>query len=282
MKKMKKIWHNFCKYIPFAKAGAKNVLAYKAAFFMWFIISIVEVGFIIFLYNAIYNSSPDPSGMIHGFTFHELILYMVTSFIFSFCVNNSETTWNIFEDVREGTISSTLTKPVSYRLRNLFTTFGSAGLSICLFLIPLLTILYGFFIGFGLIVVTWTFIFDVIIFLVLTFLAIIITDGLAYFIGMLTFYTEHMFGLNMIKNAFQGFLSGQMLPLSYMGFFGVICSYTPFAFMNSVPVLMLMGKTAVIDGIIYVCIALGWIIIFEIINHFIFKHSIKKLTVQGG
>ena len=52
--------------------------------------------------------------------------------------------------------------------------------------------------------------------------------------------------------------------------------------MNSVPVLMLMGKTAVIDGIVYVCIALGWIIIFEIINHFIFKHSIKKLTVQGG
>lgn len=282
MKTMKRFWHNFCKYIPFVKAGAKSVLAYKAAFFMWLIISVVEVGFVIFLYNAIYSSSPDPNAAIHGFKFNELILYMVTSFIFSFSIGGNETSWNIFEDVREGTISSTLTKPVSYRLRHLFTCFGSSGLSVILFLFPLLTIIYGFFIGFGLLVVTWTFIFDVILFLIFTFLAIILTDSIAYFIGMLTFYTEHMFGLTMIKNAFQGFLSGQMIPLSYMGAFGVFCSYTPFAFLNSVPVLMLMGKTSAVDGVIYVAIACGWILLIEFTNHFLFGHCIKKLTVQGG
>lgn len=282
MKKMKKLWHNFLKYLPFTKAGAKNVLAYKASFFMWFIISIVEVGFIIFLYNAIYQSSTDPSGTINGFNFYELILYMVTSFIFTFTVGNNETTWNIFEDVREGTIANTLTKPVSYRLRHLFTCFGSAGLSIIVFLVPVLTILYGFFIGFGLLVVTWTFVFDVLIFLVLTFLAIVLTDSISYFIGLMTFYTEHMFGLSMIKNAVQGFLSGQMIPLSYLGSVGVAFSYTPFAFLNSVPVLMLMGKTSCVDGVIYVGIAVAWIVIIELINHFIFKHCIKKLAIQGG
>ena len=282
MKKIKKFWQNILKYIPFVKAGAKNVLAYKAAFFMWFIISIVEVGFIIFLYNAIYNSSPDPSGIIHGFTFNELILYMVTSFIFSFSIGNNETTWNMFEDIREGTISSTLTKPVSYRLRHLFTCIGSAGLSVCVFLVPLLTIIYGFFIGFGLITVTWTFIFDVIIFIGLMILAIILNDAISYFIGLLTFYTEHMFGLSMIKNSVQGFLSGQMIPLSYMGMFGVVCSYTPFAFINSVPVLMLMGKTAAVEGVIYFAIALAWVVGIELANHLLFTHCIKKLTVQGG
>lgn len=282
MKKMKKLWHNFLKYLPFTKAGAKNVLAYKASFFMWFIISIVEVGFIIFLYNAIYQSSTDPSGTINGFNFYELILYMVTSFIFTFTVGNNETTWNIFEDIREGTIANTLTKPVSYRLRHLFTCFGSAGLSIIVFLVPVLTILYGFFIGFGLLVVTWTFVFDVLIFLALTFLAIVLTDSISYFIGLMTFYTEHMFGLSMIKNAVQGFLSGQMIPLSYLGSVGVAFSYTPFAFLNSVPVLMLMGKTSCVDGVIYVGIAVAWIVIIELINHFIFKHCIKKLAIQGG
>ena len=279
---MKKIWHNFLKYIPFTKAGMKSVLVYKASFFLWFIISIVEVGFIIFLYNAIYQSSPDPSGAINGFTFYELILYMVTSFIFSFCIGNNETTWTIFEDVREGTIANTLTKPVSYRLRNLFTCFGSAGLSITVFLFPLLIIIYGFFIGFGLLTVTWTFIFDILIFLALTFIAILITDALAYFVGLMTFYTEHMFGLNMIKNVVQAFLSGQMIPLSYMGLAGTIFSYTPFAFMNSVPVMMLMGKIPAVQGVIYVAIALAWLIVLELINHFIFKHCIKRLTVQGG
>ena len=207
---------------------------------------------------------------------------MVTSFIFTFTVGNNETTWNIFEDIREGTIANTLTKPVSYRLRHLFTCFGSAGLSIIVFLVPVLTILYGFFIGFGLLVVTWTFVFDVLIFLTLTFLAIVLTDSISYFIGLMTFYTEHMFGLSMIKNAVQGFLSGQMIPLSYLGSVGVAFSYTPFAFLNSVPVLMLMGKTSCVDGVIYVGIAVAWIVIIELINHFIFKHCIKKLAIQGG
>lgn len=282
MKTMKTIWHNFLKYIPFAKAGAKNVLAYKAAFFMWFIISIVEVGFIIFLYSAIYSSSPDPSGLINGFSFNELILYMVTSFVLTFAIGNNETTWNIFEDIREGTISSTLTKPVSYRLRHLFTCFGSAGLSVVVFLIPILSILYGFFIGFGLITVTATYIFDIIVFFGLLFLALILTDSIAYFIGLMTFYTEHMFGLSMIKNAVQGFMSGQMLPFSYMGAFGVFCSYTPFAFLNSAPVLVLMGKVSTTQGVIYFAIALAWVVGVELLNHFIFKHCIKKLTVQGG
>ena len=282
MKKIKKFWQNILKYIPFVKAGAKNALAYKAAFFMWFIISIVEVGFIVFLYNAIYSSSPNPDGLINGFTFNELILYMVTSFVLTFTVGNNETSWNIFEDVREGTISSTLTKPVSYRLRHLFTCFGSAGLSVTVFLLPILTIIYGFFIGFGLITVTWTYIFDVLIFLVLTFLAIVLTDSISYLVGMLTFYTQHMFGLSMIKNAVQEFMSGKMLPLSYMGGFGVFCSYTPFAFLNSAPVLVLMGKVSTIDGVIYVAISLAWVVVFELINRLLFGHCIKKLTIQGG
>ena len=46
---MKKYWDRFLKYIPFVKAGAKNALAYKAAFFMWYIISIVATVLIIVL-----------------------------------------------------------------------------------------------------------------------------------------------------------------------------------------------------------------------------------------
>jgi ABC-2 type transport system permease protein len=270
------------RYIPFAKAGMKGFLAYKAQVFLWLFISLIEVLFVVFLYHAIYNSSSDPSGLINGFTFNELILYMVTSFVLTFTIGNNDTSWNIFEDIREGTISSTLTKPVSYRLRHLFTCFGSAGLSVVLFLLPILVILYGCFIGFGLIAVTWTYIFDVIILLVLMFLAMVLIDSISYLIGLLTFYTEHMFGLSMIKNAIQDFLSGKMLPLSYMGAFGVFCSYTPFAFLNSAPVMVLMGKVAVVDGVIYVAIALAWVTVIELINHFMFGHCIKKLTVQGG
>lgn len=73
-----------------------------------------------------------------------------------------------------------------------------------------------------------------------------------------------------------------MIPLAYMGTMGVIFSYTPFAFLNSIPVLTIMGKVDIVTIFVYIFIALVWILLIEAANHFIFKHAIKKIVVQGG
>ena len=73
-----------------------------------------------------------------------------------------------------------------------------------------------------------------------------------------------------------------MVPLAYMGTLGVAFSFTPFAFMNSVPVLTIMGKLNVNEIVVYLCIAIIWIFIIELVNHFIFKRALRKITVQGG
>ena len=73
-----------------------------------------------------------------------------------------------------------------------------------------------------------------------------------------------------------------MIPLAYMGALGVAFSFTPFAFMNSIPVLTIMGKLEINDIIIYLGIAILWILIIELINHWIFSRALKKITVQGG
>ena len=46
---------------------------------MWIIISFVEAFFILFLYRAIYDNSA--SGVINGFTYDDMVLYMITSFL---------------------------------------------------------------------------------------------------------------------------------------------------------------------------------------------------------
>jgi ABC-type uncharacterized transport system permease subunit len=43
-----------------------------------------------------------------------------------------------------------------------------------------------------------------------------------------------------------------------------------------------MGKLSIQDVIKYLLIAILWIVFIEIINHGIFKHALKKITVQGG
>lgn len=281
---MKNIKRTLKLYLPFSKAGVKIELAYKAQIVMWMIISFIEVFFVIFLYEAIYRNSPDGmSSVINGFSFYDMILYMITSFFFTFLMGSGDTSYDIATDIREGTIANTMTKPVSYRLRHLFTYFGVFGFDAVVVLLPFLTVVYGIFIGTGLLQVTvGRFILNVIFFLLFTIIAGFVNNALSYFIGLMVFYTDHLFGLNMARNAIQGFLGGQMVPLAYMGAVGVVFSYTPFAFMNSVPVLTLMGKVDIMQAIVYILIALVWIFVIELANRLIFRHALKKLTVQGG
>lgn len=281
---MKNIKRTLKLYLPFSKAGVKIELAYKAQIVMWMIISFIEVFFVIFLYEAIYRNSPDGmSSVINGFSFYDMILYMITSFFFSFLMGSGDTSYDIATDIREGTIANTMTKPVSYRLRHLFTYLGVFGFDAVVVLLPFLTIIYGIFIGTGLLQVTMgRFILNVIFFLLFTLIAGFVNNAISYFVGLMVFYTDHLFGLNMARSSIQGFLGGQMVPLAYMGAVGVAFSYTPFAFMNSVPVLTLMGKVDIMQAIIYILIALAWIFVIELANRLIFRHALKKLTVQGG
>ena len=281
---MKSIKRTLKLYLPFSKAGIKMELAYKAQIVMWIFISFVEIFFVVFLYEAIYrNSENGMSSVINGFTFYDMILYMITSFFFSFVMGSGDTSYEIATDIREGTIANTMTKPVSYRLRHLFTYAGSLTLNYSVIILPFMTLVYGVFLGTGLLKTSWQeFAINVLFFLIFSVLAGFINNAVSYFIGLMVFYTDHLFGLNMARNALQGFLGGQMVPLAYMGSVGIVFSYTHFAFMNSVPVLTLMGKVDIKQTLIYILIAIVWIFVIELANKLIFSHAMKKLTVQGG
>ena len=271
-------------YLPFSKAGIKIELAYKAQIVMWIFISFIQTFFVLFLYNAIYRNSPEGmNSTINGFTFYDMVLYMITSFFFSFIMGAGDTSYDIWTDIKEGTIANTLTKPVSYRLRHLFTYFGVLVFDFAIIIIPFLGIVYGIFIGLGLLKIhILQLILNILFFILFSIVAGLINNAVSYFVGMLVFYTDHLFGLNMARTALQGFLGGQMVPLAYMGMLGVVFSYTPFAFMNSIPVLTIMGKLDIANILKYLAIAILWIIVIEFINHRIFKHALKKITVQGG
>ena len=281
MKNIKNFLH---KYLPFSKAGIKGFLVYKAQIFMWLFISFLEILFVVFLYQAIYRNSDDGmNSIINGFNFYEMVLYMITSFIFSFVVFQSETSWNIFQDIKEGTIANTLTKPVSYRLRHSFACFGVTAIGFLVIMVPLISIVYGIFIYFNLVAMTiLEFLLNFLVFIVFAVIATLINDAISYTIGLLTFFTEHMFGLNLFRNSLQGFLSGQLIPLSFMGVVGVVFSFTPFAFMNSTPVLTLMGKLELYNMAIYLFIGVVWIVVLEGMNKILFKYCVKRVSVQGG
>ena len=128
------------KYKPFLRAGAIDTMAYRFNILIWAVITVCQVACLVFLWLAVYRSSA--GGMdaeIHGFTYREMIAYVVLTTIFNFVTFNNDTLWFINNDIRKGTIGNYLIKPISYRGKFAATSFGSLLTMTALFGLPFYT-----------------------------------------------------------------------------------------------------------------------------------------------
>lgn len=276
----------FKRYKPFFRTGVIDFLAYKFSVFSWLLVTIFEVAIVIFLWIAVYkNSSEGVNSIINGFTFKEMITYLVTISIFQFVVMDGETLWVINDEIKKGTISSAFIKPISYRLRFIATTLGSLCIRVLLFGIPLFVIAYIIFylIDFIEIVSIGLFIVHLLLFIISIFIASLLNDVINYIFGVLCFYTSSGWGINFIKDVIIGFLSGTLLPLTFFpDAFKVIINYLPFAGMAYNPVMIVLMKFDLVESIRVILLSIFWLIILELFAKLLFNRASKKITVQGG
>lgn len=276
----------FKRYKPFFRAGAMDLLAYKTSIFMWFIISILEILCVVFLWFAVYkNSSNGMDSVINGFTFKEMLSYLVMINIFNFVAFDGNTLFTINDEIKNGTIAMSFTKPISYRMRFIADNLGAVSVQFMTFGIPTFTAAYIIFglIGFIKFTSVWAFLLYLLFFFIATLLATLINDTINYIFGVLCFYTSSGWGLNQIKTVIVSFLSGTLIPLSFFpGAFKNIVNILPFAGMAQNPVLIMLMKVDYIECLKIIGLSLFWYIVLEIFASLLFNHASKKVTVQGG
>lgn len=274
----------FKRYKPFFRAGAIELLSYKFNLFTWLIVSSLQVICIVFLWIAIYqNSSDGYNSVINGFSFPEMISYLVMINIFSFVSFDGTTLWTINDEIRNGTIAMSFTKPISYRVRLLATTLGATSMQFILFGIPCFSLAYIIFILLGFIEVTSMFIIYLLLFFVARLIAILILDSIHYIFGVLCFYTSSGYGINQIKDVIIAFLSGTLIPLSFFpGVFENIVNCLPFSSIAQTPILIMLMKVDIIDAVILILKGIIWLVVLEVFAKVLFNHASKKITVQGG
>ena len=274
------------KYKPFLRASAMDLMAYKFNILIWVIVTIFEVACLVFLWLAVYSSSEwGMDASINGFTYKEMIAYVVLTTVFGFVTFNNDTMWHINQDIIKGTIGNYVIKPISYRGKFVASNLGSFLMMGLLFGLPLYGISLGVLIGIGFlpIVSIWDFIAHIGLFLVSSVLACLLNDTIAYLFGILCFYTSSAWGLNSLKTTVISFLSGALLPLAFFPpIFRDIVGYMPFAGMSQNPILILMMKYDYWQSLKVILISLAWLIILELFVKLLFSHAIKKVTVQGG
>lgn len=276
----------FKRYKPFFRAGAMDMLAYKASIFMWFIISVLEVFCVVFLWLAVYkNSSDGINSVINGFTFKEMITYLVMINIFNFVAFDGNTLFVINDEIKNGTIAMSFTKPISYRIRFIAENLGAVTVNFTVLGIPCFTAAYIVFglIGFINFTSIWSFLLYLLLFFIATLFATLINDTINYIFGVLCFYTSSGWGLNQIKTVVVSFLSGTLIPLAFFpGIFKDIVNLLPFAGMAQNPVLIMLMKIDYIECLRIIGLSALWFVILEILATLLFNHASKKVTVQGG
>lgn len=265
-------------YLPFALNELKRQLAYKGAFYLFILVNMFGAFINYYLWMAIYGSSDQAT--LGGLTRNEMVIYVFMVYVTSSVVSISIADL-VSDDVVKGTVAMNLIKPIDYRLSLISRAVGNM---IYRFLVPAVFIWIGVEIYkvkvLGLPVVS---VWNILLYLlscVMSFLIYVLFD---FCFGMVAFFTTYIFGMLLIKNALLGFLTGQLIPISFFPeVIQRVFDFLPFSSMVYTPVMIYLGKySGKVLGFMLLRQAV-WVVILYVLGSLIWRKVTKRLVVLGG
>lgn len=262
---IKKIW-------AIAKQNAQEGLYYRFDLLLYIFNYIVEITVYTFVWLAIYNTG----NQIADMSFQEITTYYVLVIslypIIFWGINEI-----MGESIREGEILRELLNPVSYfnyyfgiRIGELIesTIVGILTFIMC-------SIIFKVLLPSGLL--------NFIFFILLISFAIIVVYFFELILGVIAFYTDSIWGIEMFKRAILSIFSGMIAPITlFPEFLQKIANFLPFKDCIYTPVNVYFGKLETIEILQVLLKQCVWIAILYIIAKLLFKKAIKNITVNGG
>ena len=265
-------------YTPFINAGMQETATYRVNWVFYILGSVLGCFVSYFIWHAVFLSGSGET--MNGFSLPQMIVYIFLIFLTSTMIG-SDAAWAVGEEVRDGSIAMRLIKPVSYNATFLFQELGNKLLTEMFLVVPLIA---------GLEIVR-TVIVGRVEFSVVNLLIYLCSCVLAYLIkfffnicfGFLAFVIKYLWGANMMKNCIVGFLSGAIIPLSFLPeTLGRIFMLLPFASLNYTPVMIYMGVYQGTELLYYIGLQVFWALFFFGLSKLLWVVSVRRLSVQGG
>ena len=264
-------------YLPFTKAVMQGFMAYRMNFYVYILGELFQTVVLIYIWFAIFSSAT--SEVIQGFTFKQMVGYVVMSTLTSMLIGN-EVHWDISQDVKSGRIATNLIKPVNYQLLKFFNCIGNIGINLTFLFLPLWGgyTIYEF-ISNGVI----PSITNGLLYLVSVSLSALILFYINYLFGLAAFFIEYVFGFIFAKEAILKLLSGQLIPLTFFpkGLFNVF-KFLPFAGLVYTPTMIYLGKFSEEDLLFNLGVQAVWVLLLMALTQLVWRKAIKRLTILGG
>ncbi len=275
---MHQIKKYFKTYLPFTRAGIQAAMAYRTNFIAFFFGSIVYCLVMYYIWRAVFNASGE--GMMNGFTMTDMTVFLFITALTNF-LTESDGSYDVGEEVRDGNIAMRLIKPVGFHSTFLFTEMGWKLLVFAMIFAPVVVGVeiykYHAYGGFA---------FDIAKFL-LYLLSLMMSYLFSFYMnvcfGFMAFFLKNLWGFNIIKSGILRFVSGAVVPLALMpdGLRQVL-EWMPFSSLCYTPVMIYMGKYSGVEIALRLAIQLSWVIGFYLISKLILSAALRHISVQGG
>jgi ABC-2 type transport system permease protein len=260
-------------YLPVARATYMIGLVYRFGFLFTILGNIVYLGVAYYLWKSIYRHSDT----IRGLSFNETFLYVgLGSAIFILLKTYAD--WIIHQEIREGVIATYLTKPMDFQIYALFANLGSLLMNLTAITLPTALVMVFIFrvkVAFGI---------GLFLFPFSLLLAFLISFSIDYFIGLLGFYSESVWGLSITKEIIVTAFSGALIPLQFFpdGIQKVLF-WLPFQAIYHTPLMMITRPNQGLDVFLpMVLVQLSWAITLFLLARLFYNQAIKVLRIAGG
>lgn len=263
-------------YLPFATNVFQRKLSYKADVIIFLVGQFMMLAVSYYLWKAIYGSSS--SSTIKGFSLHQMIIYILISFLTSLMISVSIFS-DIYSEVKDGSIAINLIRPISYEKRMMFQSLGNVMYNfILIFIIS--------FSGISILFYKYTGVFsisNILLYLISLILGLLINFYYSYCFALLSFKITNMWGLSQIMQAITNLLSGALIPIVFFPkLIQKVIEILPFSSSIYTPSMIFLGKLTGVTLIKSLLLQVVWVIILSIVAKLMWNTLIKKLTILGG
>ncbi len=264
-------------YLKVFDVGLQNTFVYRWNFLLRSIFGVVPLIGTVYLWKAIFKARD--SGDIVGYDYQEMIFYFLLVIFIDNLITPTEDEWQIAGEIRDGRISSFLTKPMNY-LAYRFTLYASYRLLyIAVVLLPIVGLAWIFrdAIRWPVHGITWP------AMAAATAMAAGIQFFIAYSLAMIAFWVLEISTIIFIVFSFEYFLSGHIFPLDVMpAWLAGFVKWSPFTYELFFPAQVCMERVrgaALVGGL---AIQAAWLVLLWLCARAMWSRGVRKYQAFGG
>ena len=266
---MKIYWH-------ILTMGIQNTLVYRVNFLCRALFNLVPLFAAMSLWRAIYAGKP---AEVAGYTLAQMLSYYLLVTIVEACTSVTEDDWQIAADIKDGTISQFLIRPMDYLHYRLCLFFSGRVVYSLAALVPVAAFIL-WHLEYLLPPADGTAMFW---FPVSLLLSAVLQFLLSYLIAMLAFWVLEISSFTFILLAFERLASGQMFPLDILPhWLAQALMWTPFPYGTFFPVSIYLGKAtgpALAQGLF---LQVFWVAALYAAARLAWQRGLRTYTIVGG